>query len=175
MHDPASYKGLYTNYPTGISETSVHVSHLRKAIMAGSDAVFLFNAIGFTQENFQNCILLNGKAFDITPASIWDTLRRLTDFSRLEYIRLGFVSPQIGYFPNVYDYFSAVGPSGTLREKYFNIRRINLFYAAFGEAIAEAGIPNRSAPGKEKMTPAEKMKFGLNFDITLRNGELGVS
>lgn len=164
MHDPTKHNGVYVDFPTGISETSIHTMHLRKSLMSGADTTFLFNAIGFQQENYQNCILANGQALDPTFENFVKLVKRLLDFSDINYVRRLFFSPEIGYFPNNYDYFSAVSPSGLHREKYFNIRRVNLFMQTYNNILANVGTPRRSSM---KRLSSEEMELN-DIDNSIR-------
>ena len=57
-----------------------------------------------------------------------------------------FVAPTVGYFHGVIDYYGAVGPSGVLRDKFWDFRRTNLFFDAFEARIGAVKHPQRNDP-----------------------------
>ncbi|KAJ3308627.1 hypothetical protein HDU76_003859 [Blyttiomyces sp. JEL0837] len=143
MHDPTQHNGVYVDFPSGITETARDTNTLRSTIMSGFDAVFQFNVIAFHQEGYQNAILPNsGDIADFDQAK--DAFLKFTDFSDINYIRDFFIHPPIGFFSSTLDYFGAVSPSGVLREKFYQIRRSNLFFGDFEELIGGVGEAKRS-------------------------------
>ena len=63
MHDPTKHNGVYVNMPSGLTESHCNKPNtLREAIMAGFDAAFHFNQVGFHQEGYQDAIVLNSMA-----------------------------------------------------------------------------------------------------------------
>jgi hypothetical protein len=63
MHDSSKHNGVYTNMPSGLTESHCNKPNaLREAIMAGFDLAFQFNQVGFNQEGYQNTLLVNSMA-----------------------------------------------------------------------------------------------------------------
>jgi hypothetical protein len=61
MQDPSKHGGVYANFPSGTSETHRFPDLLRSTVLAGMDAVFQFNQLGFHQQGRYNTL-----AFDST-------------------------------------------------------------------------------------------------------------
>jgi hypothetical protein len=123
MHDPERFGGAYVNYPSASTETDRTATRLKRLVMGGMDGAFHFNVVGMHQSGYNNAMVLNAGG----PSSF-------LDFS-VDNIVNAFVSPTIGYFHNVVDYYGAIGPSGTLRAKFYDFRRSNLMFDAFEEQI----------------------------------------
>jgi hypothetical protein len=139
MHDPGRHGGVYRDLPTGVTETDRPATTLRRLIMGGMDAVLQFNAVGSAAEGRMNAVVLNGGAIS-GVSQVLDLLRKIAAPTP----GTGFVRLPVGYFHNVLDYGGPIGPSGLLRPSFWNLRRTNLFFAAFDALIASAGRPKRS-------------------------------
>jgi hypothetical protein len=123
-----------------------------------------FNQFGFHQENYQNAIL--GNSGDIsTLKQAMDFFKKFTDMSAPGNL---FVKPQIGFFGNVGDYNGAVSPSGVVREKYNQLRRVNLFLSAFETRIAAAG------QGRRTVFPKDNSLKEMDYSILVEDGRVGV-
>ncbi|MBU1219469.1 beta-galactosidase [Myxococcota bacterium] len=150
MHDPTRFGGAYTQYPTGTTESERKATRMMRTIMGGMDAFFAFNAAGLHQEGRNNAMVLNNaglqSAVDTSPENILNL----------------FVSPTIGWFHNVVDYYGPISPSGVLRTKYYHFRRRNMFLASFEEMIASAQYPERSG-----------LFDGANSDLTVDSTAIG--
>lgn len=140
MHDPKKDLGHYVNFPSGTTETERAVSTLRRQIMGGFDAVMQFNIFGFHQEGRLNSVTLSGSK----PKANINFIRSITDFDRLNAHNV-FFEPSVGYFHNVVDYYGAVSSGGVIREKFYGMRRSNLFFDSFEGLLAAAGSGRRSS------------------------------
>lgn len=140
MHDRGKYNGNYVDYPSGTIESERQPATMTRFFMGGLDAVFAFNVAGMFQEGYRNSLVMYNPGIK----NYWNLIANFTDF-RPENLRNGFVSPQIGYFHNVVDYYGPISASGGLRAKFFSYRRTNMFYDAFEEAIARVELPRRSS------------------------------
>jgi hypothetical protein len=191
MHDKTKHNGNYVNFPSGVTETNRDVNTLKAGIMAGFDAIFQvivfcicfllfrskcassmfciihlqFNQLGFHQENYQNAVLGNSGDISSFKQAV-DFVKKFTDFSAPENL---FIKPQVGYFGNVGDYNGAVSPSGVLREKYNQLRRVNLFLSAFETRIAAAG------QGKRTVFPRDDSLKKMDYSVIIEDKRIGVS
>lgn len=139
------HSGIYKNYPAGITETLREANYLRRLILCGMDAVFQFNNVGFIQEGRQNTVIPDSTPIGDIKGFVEGFGKKMISISP-EHARTGFVRPPISFFPGVGDYEgAAIGPSGSLRDNYYNIRRTNLFINSFEKHIAEGGISARSS------------------------------
>ncbi|MBN2722660.1 MAG: beta-galactosidase [Deltaproteobacteria bacterium] len=132
MHNPDNFNNAYTMYPTGTTESERKATRMLRTIMGGMDAFFAFNFAGLHQEGNINALVLNNAGLqsvvDTSPENVLDL----------------FVSPTIGYFHNVVDYYGAISAMGVLREKFFHFRRANMFLETVQEIIAPLEYPERS-------------------------------
>ncbi len=135
MHDPAKFGGAYTDMPSGSTETERTPARLERLVLGGMDGFFAFNVVGMHTDGYRNAIVLDNAG----PRSI---LELSTDR-----ILNAFVAPTVGYFHNVVDYYGAIGPSGTLRAKFWSFRRTNMMLDAFEPLIAGVRHPERSGDG----------------------------
>ncbi|MBF0224239.1 MAG: beta-galactosidase [Desulfobacterales bacterium] len=152
MHNIFNHGGAYINYPTGVTETERNASRIKRMFMGGMDAVFAFNIAGMFQHGRYNSVVLNkdmGNSFD---------------FSNVESILNGFVSPEIGYFHNVVDYDGAISPSGNHREKYYEFKRDNSFFNSVESYLAPCVNALRSGKGFS----------GIDKRLVIENENLGV-
>ncbi len=115
MHDPTKFGGAYTNYPSGSTETDRSPGRMMRLFLGGMDGYFGFNIAGFHQEGRQNALTLDNSG-----------LETIVDLSPQNVLSL-FVSPTVNYFSGVIDFYGPIGAAGTLREKYFEFRRFNMF------------------------------------------------
>ena len=165
MHDPAKHNGVYVNFPSGVTETVRDVDTIKAVIMAGFDAVFQFNQLGFHQEGYQNAVVaIPGDSSSFRGA--FNFFMKSTDFHAPEN---GFVKPQISFYGNVGDDNGAVSPSGILREKYNQIRRVNLFMTTFETRIAGAG------QGIRTVFPRDDSLRRVNNTVRIEDARVGVS
>ncbi len=134
MHDPQQFGGAYTEYPSGTTETDRTATRLKRVVMGGMDGAFHFNVVGFSQSGYTNAVVLNNAG----PSSIFDL--------DLDRVMSAFVSPTVGYFSGVIDYFGAIGPSGVLRAKFWDFRRTNMFFDAFEARIGAVKHPQVGDP-----------------------------
>jgi hypothetical protein len=132
MHDPSRYDGRFTGMPSGTTESERKAVRMIRTLFGGMDAYFAFNIAGMHTPDRHNAVVLNNAGLqsmvDATP----------------ERVLQAFVSPTVGYFHNVIDYYGAIGPAGSVREKFFHFRRANAFFDAFDEWIAPLLHPLRS-------------------------------
>ncbi len=135
MHNPHRHEGNYVNFPTGTTETDRDPARIKRMMMGGMDGTFAFNVVGMHQEGYLNSVVLDVNG---------DTFNKVFDFSKLENILTGYLSPTVGYFHNVIDYNGAISPSGLLRDKFYDFRRDNLFFDAVEPWFAPAGKAIRS-------------------------------
>ncbi len=135
MHDPARHGGVYVDMPSGSTETERTAARLERLVLGGMDGFFAFNVVGMHTDGYRNAVVLDNAG----PRSIFDlSTDRVLD---------AFVAPTVGYFHNVIDYYGAIGPSGTLRQKFWSFRRTNLMLDAFQPLIAGVRHPQRSGDG----------------------------
>jgi len=118
LHDPRSYKGLYVNTPSFVSETDRLTSLLQRYIFGGMDGVNLFNFGGYTVEGYQNGVDLFLKDGKVTQ-------------------------PVFAYFGSQIDYRGFISPRGVLRSTYYTVKRKSEFLNAFGNAIASVGAAKK--------------------------------
>jgi hypothetical protein len=167
MRDP-KYGGIYDNQPSGSMELNRSTQELRRLVMGGLDALFVFNVVGMIQQGYLNSLTLAARAGDQPPH--WgppdekapDWLGTILEFDRADRIFSGFVSPDMGYFGNVIDYDGAISPSGVLRDLYFQFRRDNFFFNTVEEQLGASGLPQRSGNFA-----------GSNPDLWVRGSDLG--
>ena len=143
MHDPRNHGGSYANFPSGATETSRTSSILRRLVVSGLDLISQFNQAGCHQEAPLNGIAMKGSEVR-TLSQTLDYIRANTVFS-LRTLGTAFFRPLVGYFHTVFDFNGAVSPSGALKEKFYSLRRTNLFLEAFGPVIAQAGESRRTS------------------------------
>ncbi|MDX5300255.1 MAG: beta-galactosidase, partial [Gammaproteobacteria bacterium] len=141
MHNPNAHGGVYANMPSGTTETDRDPSRIKRMILAGLDATFAFNVVGMQQEGYRNALVLN--------ANPSNALRTVFDFSALENVLTGFVSPTVGYFHNIIDYGGAISPAGLLRPSFHSFRRDNLFFDAVEPWLAAGKIAQRARAGSD--------------------------
>ncbi len=135
MHDPTKFGGAYVGMPSGSTETERTAARLERLVLGGLDGVFAFNVVGMHTDGYRNAVVLDNAG----PRSIFElSTDRILD---------AFVSPTVGYFHNVIDYYGAIGPSGTLRAKFWSFRRTNMMLDAFEPWIAAVRHPQRSGEG----------------------------
>lgn len=151
MHDPNRFRGNYTKFPSGTTETDRSPAKMKRLFMGGMDGFFAFNVAGSHQEGYLNALVMNNAG----PQSMFDF--------NWDKVKGAFLSPTIGYFHNVVDYYGAIGPSGTLREKFFAFRRANMFYDTFEGKLAPQLHPLRSGRGVE----------GGDGRVAVDHGEIG--
>ena len=132
MHDPTQYGGRFTGMPSGTTESERKASRMTRTLFGGMDAYFAFNVAGMHTPDRHNALVLNNAG-----------LQSMVDASP-ERVLQGFVSPTVGYFHNVIDYYGAIGPAGSLREKFYHFRRVNAFFEAFDPLLAPLLHPLRS-------------------------------
>ena len=126
MHS-SNHGGVYANMPSGTTETDRDPVKIKRMFLGGLDAAFAFNAVGMMTPGYKNAIVLNTRSVD-----------NAFDFSAINNIMNGFVSPQVGYFSGVIDYYGPISPSGLLRPSFHAFRRDNLFL----NFLAEQGKDN---------------------------------
>ena len=159
---------LYTNYPSGITETYRSASMLSRFIISGMDLVSNFNAFGFYQYGHHNSVILSFPGImgvvDLPKAFI-----QVFKFGNPGDILSGFVKPPMGFMPGVLDYNGPVSPSGQLREKFFQLRRLNRFYDSFEHLIALADLPSST-----KSTDIIKVAYTKDtvYFLELPNGSI---
>ena len=135
MHDPSHHGGAYVAMPSGSTETERTPARLERLVLGGLDGVFAFNVVGMHTDGYRNAVVLDNAG----PRSIFElSTDRILD---------AFVAPSVGYFHNVVDYYGAIGPSGTLRRKFWSFRRTNLMLDSFEPLIAGVMHPKRSGAG----------------------------
>jgi len=147
MHDPDQHDGRFTGMPSGTTESERKAVRLVRTLFGGMDAYFAFNVAGMHTPDRHNAVTLHNAGLqsmvDATP----------------ERVLQAFVSPTVGYFHNVIDYYGAIGPAGSLREKFYHFRRANAFFDAFDPWFAPLLHPLRSgafdgaAPGLTVTAP----------------------
>ena len=127
MHMADRYDGAYVDSPSGITEADRTSSRLKRIFMSGMDAAFLFNISGGIAPGYGNAIGTWG--FDFNKL-----LRnpKSNDFT------------SIGYFPNTIDFYGPISTSGGLRDKFYGMRRANLFFDTFENKLAPLLYPERS-------------------------------
>jgi hypothetical protein len=144
MHSD-KHNGMYKNIPLGLTETERESNVLRRLILGGMNSVIQFNNIGFFQQDYQNAVLINGFLTD----NLTGVAKFLSRMVNLKHPRTSFLRPSIGFYPGKGDYFgSAISPSGILRDRFFNLRRANLFLESFEPMIAKAYKPFRTFDNK---------------------------
>ncbi len=132
MHDPGSHGGRHVDMPSGTTESERKASRMVRTFFGGMDAYFAFNIAGMHTPDRHNALVLHNAG-----------LQSVVEWTPERVLQL-FVSPTIGYFHNVIDYYGAIGPAGTLREKFYHFRRKNQFFDLFEERIAPLLHPLRS-------------------------------
>lgn len=159
MHDPKRDLGHYVTFPSGTTETERAVSTLRRQIMGGFDAVMQFNIFGFHQEGRQNSVTLASGAPKVSVSFI----RTVTNFDPKN-AGNAFFEPPFGYFHNVIDYYGAVSPAGVIREKFYGLRRTNLFLESFEGILGAAGsgrrTSSRTIEGQDRAIRVENSDLG---------------
>lgn len=133
MHNPANHGGAYVNMPSGTTETDRDPVKIKRLLLGGLDGAFAFNAVGMMTPGYRNAIVLNTRSVD-----------NAFDFSTINNIMNGFVSPQISYFHGVVDYYGPISPSGILRPSFHGFRRDNLFFDSVEPYFAPAGIASKT-------------------------------
>jgi hypothetical protein len=128
------HNGIYTQMPSGTTETDRDPVKIKRLIMGGLDGTFSFNLFGGSQPGRLNAVVMNARSRE----GVIDT----SDFDN--FLRTGSLSPEIGYFHNVIDFNGAVSPAGQFRDSYWDFRRNNLLFDAFETEIASAGRAKRS-------------------------------
>ena len=98
MHS-SNHGGVYANMPSGTTETDRDPVKIKRMLLGGLDAAFAFNAVGMMTPGYRNAIVLNTRSAD-----------NAFDFSTINNIMNGFVSPQVGYFSGVVDYYGPISP-----------------------------------------------------------------
>ncbi len=131
---PNRHGGIYTNMPSGTTETDRDPVKIKRLIMGGLDGTFSFNLFGGSQPGRLNAVVMNARSRE----GVIDT----SDFDN--FLRTGSLSPEIGYFHGVIDFNGAVSPSGQFRDSFWDFRRNNLLFDAFESNIASAGRARRS-------------------------------
>ncbi len=117
LHSSSSYKGLYVNTPSFVSETDRLITLLQRIIFGGMEGANLFNFVGYTVEGYQNGMDL------FFMGNVFEALKE----------------PAIAYFGSQIDYRGPVSPRGVLRSTYFTMKRKMEFFNAFNEPIASCG------------------------------------
>lgn len=128
MHNPANHGGAYVNMPSGTTETDRDPVKIKRLLLGGLDAAFAFNAVGMMTPGYRNAVVLNTR-----------DVKNAFDFSSINNIMNGFVSPQVAYFHGVVDYYGPISPSGVLRPSFHGFRRDNLFFDSVEPYFAPAG------------------------------------
>ena len=128
MHNPANHGGAYVNFPSGTTETDRDPVKIKRLLLGGLDAAFAFNAVGMMTPGYRNAVVLNTR-----------DIKNAFDFSSINNIMNGFVSPQVAYFHGVVDYYGPISPSGVLRPSFHAFRRDNLFFDSVEPYFAPAG------------------------------------
>ncbi len=136
MHDPALNGGIYTDFPSGTTETDRIPAKLKRLMIAGLDATFAFNIFGTHQEGYRNGVALN-----------IDTVKSIVDTKDKRPLREKIANVQVGYYHNVIDFNGAVSPSGGHRENFYEFRRDNAFFDTVTPYLAPNIHANRSATG----------------------------
>ncbi|MFK7827566.1 MAG: beta-galactosidase [Oligoflexales bacterium] len=147
MHDPMQFDGIYTQMPSASTETFRNASIMKRMLMGGLKGFFAFNIVGFSTPGYFNSITLSNRKGDHI------------EFDR-EHLRSFFLKPSIGYFHNVIDFYGAIGPSGMLRDKFFEFRKANLFFDSYEATIGGLSLPS-------------KVKSFENSAVVIANSELG--
>ncbi|KAJ3065567.1 hypothetical protein HK102_007868, partial [Quaeritorhiza haematococci] len=148
----------YASTPIGITETHRHNWVLKRLLLSGADIITQFNIFAYHQEGRQNGMALDFPTFNNTLY--------LDDFS--------FSNPQaivkvpMGLFPGAIDNDAAVTPSGALRDKFYAIRKTNLFIDAFETLLATADSPRRTAT---TILPVS----GADHRVWVKNRAVGVN
>ena len=132
MHG-SNHGGVYANMPSGTTETDRDPVKIKRLLLGGLDSAFAFNAVGMMTPGYRNAIVLNTRSAD-----------NAFDFSTINNIMNGFVSPQVGYFSGVVDYYRPISPSGLLRPSFHAFRRDNLFFDAVEPFFASAGTAEKT-------------------------------
>jgi len=139
MHNPANHGGSYADFPSGLTESDRLASRMKRTFMGGMDSFFAFNIVGMHQEGYNNAIVMNNAG----PKAVFDF-----DLDSLQNL---FLSPMVGYFGGVVDYYGAISPSGLLREKFYQFRRTNMFLDSVEHLIAPLEKPMRSGIDSNKV------------------------
>ncbi|KAJ3080157.1 hypothetical protein HK102_003251, partial [Quaeritorhiza haematococci] len=138
----------YASTPIGVTETNRDNWVLKRLLLGGADVITQFNIFAYHQEGRQNGMALNVPSFygfsqlELFLKGLDNTLH-FDDFS--------FQNPQgairipMGMFPGAIDKNAAVTASGLLRDKFFALRRTNMFIEAFEDLIAPADAPKRTS------------------------------
>ncbi len=154
MHDPARYDGRYVALPSGTTESERRATRMVRTFFGGMDAYFAFNAAGMATPDRHNALVLDNSGLfsmvDPTPDRVLQA----------------FVSPTVGYFHNVIDYYGPIGPGGTLREKYYQFRARHLFLESFDSFFAPLLHPLRSGdfPGADPRMRVDHADVGALED-----------
>ena len=130
MHDPQQFEGIYTQMPSASTETFRNASIMKRMLIGGLKGFFAFNIAGFYTPGYFNSITLSNRKGDHVK------------FDR-EHLSSFFLKPSIGYFHNVIDFYGAIGPSGMLREKFFDFRKANLFYDSYESVLGGLSLPSK--------------------------------
>ncbi len=131
MHDPGQHGGRFAGMPSGTTESERKAVRMIRTLFGGMDAYFAFNVAGMHTPDRHNAVTLHNAG-----------LQSMVDASP-ERVLQAFVSPTVGYFHNVIDYYGAIGPAGSLREKFHHFRRANAFFDAFDPWFAPLLHPLR--------------------------------
>eukprot|EP00835_Amoeboradix_gromovi_P000585 NODE_21_length_38511_cov_0.503306.p3 type:complete len:1005 gc:universal NODE_21_length_38511_cov_0.503306:18918-15904(-) len=157
-----SNSNLYKNYPSGISETYRSASVLSRMFISGMDLVSNFNSFGMFQYGHHNNMLPQFPGFsgfkDIPVA-----LKAIFKFKDIKDIASGFVRPPLALSSSVVDYVGAVSPSGQIRDKFHNLRRLNVFYDSFEHIIAPVDLPRRSLSGSHNNHKMDLFSDSVNI------------
>lgn len=158
IRDSKTMSGRYVNTPLGITETNRDNWVLRRLILSGVDMLSQFDIMAFHQENRQNGITLNTPAFygfsQLRMA--WETLKNSVVLSNFFKPGQNAIRMPVGFFPGNIDLNAAISPSGQLRDKYYAIRKTNLFIESFEEYIGPSDAPFRSSNGIFKLPGENK-------------------
>jgi hypothetical protein len=156
MMDPKKFGGVYSNFPSGVTETDPAPSKMKSLLASGMDAFFAFNVVGMAQTGFRNTVVPN-------PAK-----DSIFEFNK-EKMTQAFISPTIGYFHNVLDYWSAVTPSGMMRDKFFDFRSANMFLNDFESAFAEINLPEQVKLPKNSLIGASDAENKIIYKLLTKN------
>ncbi len=128
LHNPSAHGGAYVNTPSGATESDRDPVELTRLMLSGLHAGMAFNAVGMATPGYHNAVVLYTRS-----------LSQAFDFSNINNIINGFVSPQVGYFSGVVDYDGPISASGLLRPTFYAFRRMNMFFDSVEPYLGSSG------------------------------------
>eukprot|EP00834_Sanchytrium_tribonematis_P000636 NODE_12_length_54577_cov_0.384100.p1 type:complete len:1039 gc:universal NODE_12_length_54577_cov_0.384100:24666-27782(+) len=154
--------------PAGTSETFRASHALSRMILSGMDLVSQFNTFGHFAHGHHHSTILQLLGI-MTAADLPKMFHQLFHPPSTGKI----VAVPIALFPSQMDLNGIVSPSGQIRNQFFHIHLLNIFYNTFEYLIAPVNMPYISYTNKRLNKAKRSNKFPVNDEIFVKSSKVG--